>query len=91
MQSVRLKCDSDMMKVIIDRFGTEVDTAVYENSGFFADLKVSVSPTFFSWLFGFGGKIRIVSSETVVNAYISAAKAAVSSCSIVNISEFRKL
>lgn len=74
MQSVRLKCDSDMMKVLIDRFGTEVDTAVYEKGGFLADVKVSVSPTFFGWLFGFGGKIRIVDPPNIVEDYIRAAR-----------------
>ena len=79
MKSVRLKCDSDMMKVIIDRFGKNVSTTVYENGGFIADVKVSVSPTFFGWLFGFGGKIRIIAPQKIVNDYIAAAKSAIES------------
>ena len=77
MQTVRLKCDSDMMRVIIDRFGKDVDTTVYEKGGFFADVKVSVSMTFFGWLFGFGDKIRIVSPSNVVDEFISAIKSVI--------------
>lgn len=79
MQNVRLKCDSDMMKVMIDRFGKSVNTTVYENGGFIADVKVSVSPTFFGWLFGFGGKIRIVDPPNIVEDYIAAARSAIDS------------
>lgn len=79
MQNVRLKCDSDMMKVMIDRFGKSVNTTVYENGGFIADVKVSVSPTFFGWLFGFDGKIRIVDPPNIVEDYIAAARSAIDS------------
>ncbi len=55
LQKVRLKCDADMMKVVVDRFGKNVKT---KNAGwgkFYADVEISVSRTFFGWLFGFGG------------------------------------
>lgn len=71
METVRLKCTPDMMKVIIDRFGKDVFTEPC-NDCFVAEVKVSVSPTFFGWVFGFAGKIKITSPQQVVNEYKSA-------------------
>lgn len=79
MQSMRLKCDADMMRVIIDRFGAKTKTAPSENNRFIADVKVSVSPTFYGWLFGFGGKIQIYSPKSARDDYIKQLKAALSS------------
>ena len=77
MQAIRLKCDADMMKVVVDRFGKGVSTSHAPDGGFYADVIVSVSPTFFGWVFGFAGKIRIVHPQTVVEEYIAAAKRAI--------------
>lgn len=74
MQNVRLKCDTSMMKVMIDRFGKSINTAVYEKGGFIADVMVSVSPTFFGWVFGFGGKIQILEPQSIAEDYIKAAR-----------------
>ena len=71
METVRLKCTPDMMKVIIDRFGKDVFTEPCDD-GFVAEVKVSVSPTFFGWVFGFAGKIKSTSPQQVVNEYKSA-------------------
>jgi predicted DNA-binding transcriptional regulator YafY len=75
MQSIRLRCDADMMKVILDRFGREIHTTTCENNQFIADVNISVSPTFYGWLFGFGGKIQVISPESVRKDYIKHAKA----------------
>ena len=36
---------------------------------FFATVRVSISPTFFSWVFQYNGRIRIVEPETVTQEY----------------------
>lgn len=69
MCDVKLKCDCDMMKVIIDRFGKDVKTAPNSDGGFTVDVSVSTSPTFFGWLFSFEGKIKLVSPQFVVDEY----------------------
>ena len=79
MEKVRLKCEADMMKVIIDRFGKDVFTEPCDD-GFVAEVKVSVSPTFFGWVFGFAGKIKIVSPQSVAAEYKKALKKAISEC-----------
>lgn len=77
METIQLKCTGDMMKVIIDRFGKDVYTEPCDE-GFVAEVNASVSPTFFGWVFGFAGKIRIITPQSVVDEYIKTAKKAIS-------------
>lgn len=79
MERVRLKCEPDMMKVIIDRFGADVQTESLDD-GFIAEVNVSVSPTFFGWVLGFAGKIKIVSPQSVAAEYKKALKKVISEC-----------
>ena len=62
--NVRLSCDASMAGVVIDRFGTDI---VIANHGerFEFTAKVMLSPTFYSWVLGFGSKVRVVSPEFV--------------------------
>ena len=61
---VRLSCDNSMAGIVIDRFGTDI---VIANHGdrFEFTVKVMISPTFYSWVLGFGNKIKIVSPDFV--------------------------
>lgn len=67
--TVELECTAEMMKVIIDRFGEDVKTEVVDAEHFKATVEVSLSPNFFGWLFGFGGKIKLISPQWVVEKY----------------------
>ena len=66
---VRLICDNEMMDAIIDRFGIDVTTYAYDMEHFRADVEVAVSNVFFSWIFGFEGKVRILGPESVKEKY----------------------
>lgn len=79
LQKIRLKCDADMMKVVIDRFGKNVTTQDAEWGKFYADVDVSVSRTFFGWLFGFAGKIEIIYPENVRHDYYEMAMEVINS------------
>lgn len=68
---VTLSCDNDMIGIILDRFGKEV-MAVPDARGFRVTVPVVVSPWFFSWLFGFGAKIRIAAPFDVRQEYCRA-------------------
>ena len=46
---------------IIERFGEDVQTAAYDMTSFRAIVNVELSPTFYSWVFTFGGKVQIIS------------------------------
>lgn len=66
---VTLECDNDMIGVILDRFGEDVMVIPCGSDAFRVAVTVAVSPWFFSWLFGFGNKIRIVSPADVRDEY----------------------
>lgn len=72
---VELQCDNTLMKTIIDRFGEDVESEILDDETFKITVDISLSPTFYGWLFEFGGKIRILSPDTVKNAYRDMLKA----------------
>lgn len=64
---VRLECRNDLMKYIIDRFGEDVETKRSGKDYFIATVEVALSPTFYGWVFQFGGKMRILSPKKAVS------------------------
>lgn len=63
---VTLECRNDLAKYIVDRFGTKLETEPVSDDRFRIEVEVSLSPTFYGWVFQFGGGIRIVSPEKAV-------------------------
>ena len=57
------------MKTMIDRFGENVKTLAYDMTSFRLITEVSVSPTFFGWVFGFDGKVKILGPKNVKEQY----------------------
>ena len=57
------------MNTVIDHFGSKVKTKPVDKDHFQFDAEVSVSPTFFSWIFEFGGMIKIVGPESVKDQF----------------------
>ena len=68
-QEVELICDNSVMDAIIDRFGDDVQTFANDMTSFRAVVIIAVSHVFFSWVFGFGGRVKIKSPEGVRNQY----------------------
>lgn len=64
--TVELLCDNEVMRSVIDRFGENVQTKTVDEQHFRATVEVAPSPPFFSWVFTFSGKIRIVSPAAVL-------------------------
>ncbi len=64
-ETVTLLCENSAMNTVIDHFGTKVRTRPVDEEHFRFDAEVSVSPTFFSWIFEFGGMIKIEGPESV--------------------------
>ncbi len=73
---VELRCDNELMKTMIDRFGEDIETDIYDENSFKLITEISVSPTFFGWVFGFGGKVDILGPENVKEQYINMIKSA---------------
>lgn len=71
---VELRCENAMIGPMLDRFGPEV-TIVRHDGGFFTlYTDVVVSPPFFGWIFGFGGKVEIVGPAPVRQQFYQALK-----------------
>ena len=66
---VDLRCDNGLMKTMVDRFGEDITTLAYDENSFKITVRVSESPTFFGWIFGFGGKVQILAPESVKEQY----------------------
>ena len=60
---VKLECRNELMKYVIDRFGDGVETEPSNGETFICYANVCLSPTFYGWVFGFGGDIRILEPE----------------------------
>ena len=68
-EEVELICANELMDAIIDRFGEEVVTYANDMESFRAVVNVAVSHVFYSWVFGFCGKVKIKGPETVKDKY----------------------
>lgn len=66
---IELLCDADVMFGILDKFGTKVQTEKVDEGHFKATVTADISPTFFGWVLGYGGKIKIISPKNVVDDY----------------------
>lgn len=75
-ERVTLRCDKSVAGVFFDRFGTLVTRSVSE--GFEVTLGVLVSPMFFSWLMGFGDRVKILAPDTVREDFYRHVKAILS-------------
>lgn len=73
LTSVRLSVDNSLAGVVFDRFGTGVTVLNRENTFEFS-VKVMVSPPFFAWVLGFGGKMKILSPDSVAEQLVSLAR-----------------
>ena len=66
---VALLCENHVMKSIIDRFGSRICIKTVSEGQFRVKVKVCAGPTFYRWVFGFNGAIRIEGPAEVKNAY----------------------
>ena len=69
LKNVTVLFDNDLIGSVVDKFGTDIKiTPVDENTSSIT-AQVMISPVFFRWIFGFGGKIKILSPESVKKQY----------------------
>ena len=67
--AVQLLCHVSVMKYLIDNFGRDFETEAVDDEYFKANVNVCTSTTFYRWIFGFNGKIRIVGPQPVIDSY----------------------
>lgn len=68
-QLVTLEADNNMMRKVVDKFGYDLTVKPATGSRFRTEVPVSVSETFFSWLFHYDGKIEVVEPQNVCQQY----------------------
>lgn len=68
-EMVILECGEELTGVCIDRFGTDVAMRRTNTGRIRIRADVAVSPQFYGWLAGLGDRIKIVSPESVKDAY----------------------
>ena len=73
--TVELFCQKEAMFGIIDMFGKKAKTEKVDDDHFTVTVKTDVSPTFFGWVLGYGGKIKITAPAKVVDDFKAAAQA----------------
>lgn len=73
---VSLLCENNLMKHLIDHFGLDVDTEIIDGSHFRARVLVCTSPTFYRWVFGWCGRMKIEGPPSVLEEYRRMARAA---------------
>ena len=66
---VRLRCARSLAGVIIDRFGKDC-MLVEDGDAFIVTVRVFESPTFLSWVMGFGRDMQVLSPESTREALI---------------------
>lgn len=69
-EEVELICANELMDAMVDRFGENVVTYANDMETFRVVANVAVSHVFYSWVFGFGGKVKIKSPEYVKERYM---------------------
>lgn len=70
-EKVTLRCESYLMKTIIDNWGTDIDPWPQNDHSFTVEVTVYPSPIFFRWVFGFGGDVDILKPSSVRENYKS--------------------
>ncbi len=68
-QEVVLQFDSDMLDEVFDKFGEEVNIVKVDDTTYRLKVPIQVSKTFFAWVVGTQGKMRILAPQTVCDQF----------------------
>lgn len=75
-KSVVMQFDNSLIDVVIDRFGKDIEIRKQDDRSFIIRAKISVSSTFFAWIFQFGNMVKILSPQDVLEDYKKSLKEA---------------
>ncbi|MBO4873125.1 MAG: WYL domain-containing protein [Lachnospiraceae bacterium] len=68
-EEIQLLCDNSTANGIIDRFGLDTPMKIYDTEHFIATVSAAPTSVFYGWVFGFGGKVKILEPEIAVREY----------------------
>ncbi len=66
---ITIQFDAKLIGVVYDKFGEDTKMIRTGEDAFVATVKVQISPTFWGWLFQFGGQMKVLSPESVIEDY----------------------
>lgn len=69
--NVTLRCHMDIVNVIIDRFGRQLNFIKEDEEHFRVRVKVALSTQFYGWIFGLNHMVEIISPEEAVHQFQS--------------------
>jgi len=64
-ETVTLRFDDKLVGVVHDKFGESVKMKRIDDNTIETEVKVRIAPTFWGWLFQFGGMMKIVDPDTI--------------------------
>lgn len=67
--TVKLAVDNSLVGVIVDRFGSDIFISRLDSETFAVNVRVVLSPQFYAWVFGLGGKVKILSPKEAVDGF----------------------
>ena len=68
-EEVTLRCRLAILDQVIDRFGADVEIRNVQKDTFDIKVPVSISGTFYAWVFQFVGEMNIIAPEHIRDAY----------------------
>lgn len=69
LKQIEICFDNALIGSVVDQFGTDIKIHRVDENISSIKAQVMVSPVFFSWIFGFGGRIKILYPMTVKEQY----------------------
>lgn len=69
LQNVRLQFKKNILSDMFDKFGDDIRIRKADEDTFSVDVNVQVSKTFFAWIVGSQGKVKIKSPRKVVDEF----------------------
>ena len=74
---VRIRFRNELADAVIDQFGKDIQMFAVDAEHFTITAPIEVSPTFFAWVLGFGGRMKLLSPESAVKELCDVAKASI--------------
>ncbi len=66
---VELECTQDLIGVVIDRFGQDIEVTSSTDGLFRITVPIVLSPTFLAWIFQFQHKMKLIGPQSAVDQY----------------------
>ncbi len=63
---IKILADNTMANIVIDKFGENIRFTQKDDDTFEIEVEVQLSPTFYSWCFLFGDRLKVIHPEDVV-------------------------